>query len=197
MGVGEGGEGNAYWRTSIPLKNNHTSGNRSSIPQYFEAQSRAAMWAEICQTMGPKFELKHPAVMPPLLSAANTSAKMMRTWNEKGHRREMPDVQDRNIYFLTLQARFALYLAQSLDQTLQSLRFYFHDGLGTLAGRQKNRSQRPASELADDKEDLAKLMYYINPKYSSCKMVVTGAKLEDNLRFNPRMVCSNSIPIWT
>ena len=33
------------------------------------------------------------------------------------------------IYCSTLQARFAPYLAQSLELTLPSLRFYFHDGV--------------------------------------------------------------------
>ena len=63
----------------------------------------------------------------------------------------------------------------------------FHNGvvealkrqLQTLADKRKNRSQRPASELADDKEDLAlieeiedfaledmaKLLYYMDPKH--------------------------------
>ena len=33
------------------------------------------------------------------------------------------------IYCSTLQARFAPYLSQSLELTLPSLRFYFHDGV--------------------------------------------------------------------
>jgi importin-5 len=33
------------------------------------------------------------------------------------------------IYCSTLQARFAPYLAQSVERTLPSSRFYFHDGV--------------------------------------------------------------------
>ena len=54
----------------------------------------------------------------------------------------------------------------------------FHNGiieatkrqLQTLADKRKKRSQRPPSELADDKEDfaledMAKLLYYMDPKH--------------------------------
>lgn len=83
-----------------------------------------------------------------------------------------------------------------------SLSQEFHNGiieatkrqLQTLADKRKNRMQRPASELADDKEDLAlmeeiedfaledmaKLLYYMDPKHS---LLVAISSVKD-LGFN-------------
>jgi hypothetical protein len=244
-----------------------------------------ATWAKICQAMGPEFEPYLPVVMPPLVNAASAKADIS-VYDE-----DEENIEEREgwetlqldgqtvgirtsaieekcqafetlvIYCSTLQARFAPYLSQSLELTLPSLRFYFHDGvreacamlvpmllscgkasntlttqmvsaslhqlincissetdssflaslfkcfadslkvmggptalsqefrdgiieatkrqLQTFADKRKNRTQRPSSELADDKEelalteeiedfaleDMAKLLYYMDPKH--------------------------------
>ncbi|KIM73570.1 hypothetical protein PILCRDRAFT_829051 [Piloderma croceum F 1598] len=259
-----------------------------------------ATWAKICQAMGPEFEPYLPVVMPPLVNAASTKADIS-VYDE-----DEQNVEEREgwetlqldgqtvgirtsaieekcqafetlvIYCSTLQARFAPYLAQSLELTLPSLRFYFHDGvreacamlvpmllscgkasstlttqmvsasfhqlincigaetdpsfmaslfkcftdslkvlggpaslsnefcngiteatkrqLQILADKRKNRSQRPASELTDDTEDLAlieeiedfaledmaKLLYYLDPKHP---LLVAVSSVKD-LGFN-------------
>lgn len=75
--------------------------------------------------------------------------------------------------------------------TTKALKFQ----LQILADKWKNRSQHPASELADEKEDLVlmesdfmlkdmvKLLYYMDPKHlllvTASKMKVLGSNQED------------------
>ncbi|KAJ4482034.1 armadillo-type protein [Lentinula aciculospora] len=110
-------------------------------------------WAKICQAMGPEFEPYLPAVMPDLLTTASMKADVS-VYGE-----EEEKVEDREgwetvnmdgqtygirtaaieekcqafetmvIFVSTLNARYAPYLAQSLEITLPALRFYFHDGV--------------------------------------------------------------------
>ncbi|KZP09493.1 ARM repeat-containing protein [Athelia psychrophila] len=244
-----------------------------------------ATWAKICQALGPEFEPYLPVVMPPLVSAASAKADISvyeedeaRVEEREGWETLELDGQTVGIrtsaieekcqafetlviYCSTLGGRFAPYLSQSLELTLPSLRFYFHDGvreacamlipmllscgktsntltpqmvsatfhqlincigseqdpsflaslfkcfadslrvmggpasltpefatgiieatkrqLQTLADKRKNRTQRPASEIADTKEDMAlleeiedfaledmaKLLFYLDPEH--------------------------------
>ncbi|KAJ3489813.1 hypothetical protein NLI96_g1842 [Meripilus lineatus] len=111
-----------------------------------------ATWAKVCQAMGTEFEPYLPVVMPPLLIAASAKADVS-VYDED----EVPEEKDGwetismdgrqvgvktsaieekcqafetlVIYCSTLGARFAPYLAQSLELVLPSLRFYFHEGV--------------------------------------------------------------------
>jgi len=103
--------------------------------------------------MGPEFEPYLPVVMPPLVNAAGTKADIsvydedeQNVTEREGWETLRLDGQTVGIrtsaieekcqafetlviYCSTLQARFAPYLSQSLELTLPSLRFYFHDGV--------------------------------------------------------------------
>ncbi|KAF7978256.1 hypothetical protein HWV62_1080 [Athelia sp. TMB] len=110
-------------------------------------------WAKICQALGPEFEPYLPVVMPPLVSAASAKADIS-VYEEdeaKVEEREGWETLELDgqtvgirtsaieekcqafetlvIYCSTLQGRFAPYLSQSLELTLPSLRFYFHEGV--------------------------------------------------------------------
>ncbi|KAG5641749.1 hypothetical protein DXG03_004294 [Asterophora parasitica] len=110
-------------------------------------------WAKICQAMGPEFEPFLPVVMPALLQTASAKADVSvydddeETVEEReGWETVVMDGQTLGIrtsaieekcqafetlviYCSTLAARFAPYLAQSVEVTLPALRFYFHDGV--------------------------------------------------------------------
>ncbi|KAJ3747159.1 armadillo-type protein [Lentinula detonsa] len=110
-------------------------------------------WAKICQAMGPEFEPYLPAVMPDLLATASMKAdvSVYDEEEEKAEDREGWETVNMDgqtfgirtaaieekcqafetmvIYASTLNARYAPYLAQSLEITLPALRFYFHDGV--------------------------------------------------------------------
>ncbi|KIK57273.1 hypothetical protein GYMLUDRAFT_263322 [Collybiopsis luxurians FD-317 M1] len=111
-------------------------------------------WAKICQAMGPEFEPYLPVVMPDLLRTASMKADVSvydETEDGKVEEREGWETVNMDgqtlgirtsaieekcqafetmvIYTSTLNARFAPYLAQSLEVTLPALRFYFHDGV--------------------------------------------------------------------
>ncbi|KAJ3791198.1 armadillo-type protein [Lentinula aff. detonsa] len=110
-------------------------------------------WAKICQAMGPEFEPYLPAVMPDLLATASMKAdvSVYDEDEEKAEDREGWETVNMDgqtfgirtaaieekcqafetmvIYASTLNARYAPYLAQSLEITLPALRFYFHDGV--------------------------------------------------------------------
>ncbi|KAF5376326.1 hypothetical protein D9615_008446 [Tricholomella constricta] len=112
-----------------------------------------ATWAKVCQAMGPEFEPYLPVVMPALIQTASAKAdvSVYEDDEEKVEEREgwetvVMDGQTLGIrtsaieekcqafetlviYCSTLGARFAPYLAQSLEVTLPALRFYFHDGV--------------------------------------------------------------------
>ncbi|KAJ3715385.1 armadillo-type protein [Lentinula raphanica] len=110
-------------------------------------------WAKICQAMGPEFEPILPAVMPDLLATASMKADVSvydededkvedregwETVNMDGQtfgirtaaiEEKCQAFETMVIYASTLNARYAPYLAQSLEITLPALRFYFHDGV--------------------------------------------------------------------
>ncbi|RDB16214.1 Importin subunit beta-3 [Hypsizygus marmoreus] len=112
-----------------------------------------ATWAKVCQAMGPEFEPYLPVVMPALLSTASAKADVSvyeddeekleeregwETITMDGHllgirtsaiEEKCQAFETLVIYCSTLGARFAPYLAQSLEVTLPSLKFYFHDGV--------------------------------------------------------------------
>ncbi|EMD36115.1 hypothetical protein CERSUDRAFT_156882 [Gelatoporia subvermispora B] len=111
-----------------------------------------ATWAKVCQAMGPEFEPYLPVVMPPLLLAANAKADVSifdedeQVEEKDGWETISMDGQQVGIktsaieekcqafetlviYCSTLNARFAPYLTQSLELVLQSLKFYFHEGV--------------------------------------------------------------------
>ncbi|KAF4565293.1 hypothetical protein EYR36_001863 [Pleurotus pulmonarius] len=122
-------------------------------PNDTEGHYLIATWAKVCQAMGPEFEPYLPVVMQPLLTAANAKADISVYDDDQ----EQPD--DRNgwetlpingqnvsirtsaidekcqafetllIYCSTLGPRFAPYLPQTLELTLPSLKFYFHEGV--------------------------------------------------------------------
>ncbi|KAF8827569.1 hypothetical protein HHX47_DHR4000278 [Lentinula edodes] len=110
-------------------------------------------WAKICQAMGPEFEPYLPAVMPDLLTTASMKADVS-VYDEDEEKVEERDgwetvnmdgqtfgirtaaieekcqaFETMVIFASTLNARYAPYLAQSLEITLPALRFYFHDGV--------------------------------------------------------------------
>ncbi|KAJ8091013.1 importin subunit beta-3 [Marasmius tenuissimus] len=110
-------------------------------------------WAKVCQAMGEEFEVYLPAVMPQLLATASAKADVSLdfdaespTGEREGWETVNMDGQTVNIrtaaieekcqafetmviYASTLGARYAPYLAQSLEVTLPSMKFYFHDGV--------------------------------------------------------------------
>ncbi|KAF8637449.1 hypothetical protein AX17_002814 [Amanita inopinata Kibby_2008] len=110
-----------------------------------------ATWAKVCQAMGPDFEPYLPIVMPTLLNTASVKADISVFGDDEFEDREgwetiNVDGQSLGIrtsvieekcqafetliiYCSTLNARFAPYLAQTLEVTLSSLKFYFHEGV--------------------------------------------------------------------
>ncbi|KAM6503013.1 Armadillo-type fold [Amanita muscaria] len=110
-----------------------------------------ATWAKVCQAMGPEFEPYLPIVMPTLLSTAGVKADISVFDDEATEEREGWETisvdgqalgirtavieekcqafETLIIYCSTLNARFAPYLAQTLEVTLPSLKFYFHEGV--------------------------------------------------------------------
>ncbi|KAF9256190.1 ARM repeat-containing protein [Marasmius fiardii PR-910] len=107
-------------------------------------------WAKICQAMGEDFEVYLPVVMPPLLATASAKADVSFDVDEnsttEGWETVNMDGQTVNIrtgaieekcqafetmviYASTLGPRYAPYLAQTLEVTLPSMKFYFHDGV--------------------------------------------------------------------
>ncbi|KAG5635297.1 hypothetical protein H0H81_011779 [Sphagnurus paluster] len=112
-----------------------------------------ATWAKVCQAMGPEFEPYLPVVMPSLLQTASAKADVSvydedeeKVEDREGWETVTMDGQTLGIrtsaieekcqafetlviYCSTLGARFAPYLAQTLEVTLPALRFYFHDGV--------------------------------------------------------------------
>ena len=110
-----------------------------------------ATWAKVCQAMGPEFEPYLPVVMPPLLQAASAKTDMNVYDDDVVEERdgwETISVDGKQIgiktsaleekcqafetlviYVSTLNAKFAPYLAQSMDLVLPNLKFYFHEGV--------------------------------------------------------------------
>ncbi|PFH46147.1 hypothetical protein AMATHDRAFT_70474, partial [Amanita thiersii Skay4041] len=109
-----------------------------------------ATWAKVCQAMGPEFEPYLPIVMPTLLTTAGAKADISIFENEDEERDgwETINVDGQSlgirtsvieekcqafetlvIYCSTLGARFAPYLAQTLEVALPSLKFLFHEGV--------------------------------------------------------------------
>ncbi|KAG7091694.1 hypothetical protein E1B28_010715 [Marasmius oreades] len=107
-------------------------------------------WAKICQAMGEEFEVYLPVVMPPLLATASAKADVSfeidedataegwETVNMDGQtvsirtgaiEEKCQAFETMVIYASTLGPRYAPYLAQSLEVTLPSMKFYFHDGV--------------------------------------------------------------------
>ncbi|KAL0577237.1 importin subunit beta-3 [Marasmius crinis-equi] len=110
-------------------------------------------WAKICQAMGEEFEVYLPVVMPQLLATASAKADVSLEFDDDSPNSEREGWETVNmdgqtvnirtaaieekcqafetmvIYASTLGARFAPYLAQSLEVTLPSMKFYFHDGV--------------------------------------------------------------------
>ncbi|TFK34400.1 ARM repeat-containing protein [Crucibulum laeve] len=111
-----------------------------------------ATWAKVCQAMGHEFEPYLPAVMPALLATASAKADIS-VYDEDEEKKaddgwetismdgqtlgirtsaieeKCQAFETLVIYCSTLGPRFAPYLAQTLEVTLPSLRFYFHDGV--------------------------------------------------------------------
>jgi len=103
--------------------------------------------------MGPEFEPYLPVVMPDLLTTASMKADISVYDDDEGKVEEREGWETVNmdgqtlgirtsaieekcqafetmvIYASTLNAKYAPYLAQSLEVTLPALRFYFHDGV--------------------------------------------------------------------
>jgi len=113
-----------------------------------------ATWAKVCQALGPEFEPYLPIVMPPLLAAAGLKADISYYDDDDGDREGWDTlvVDGRSvgiktsaieekcqafetlvIYCSTLGARFAPYLAQTLELTLPCFRFVFHEGVREAA----------------------------------------------------------------
>ncbi|KAF9472591.1 ARM repeat-containing protein [Pholiota conissans] len=112
-----------------------------------------ATWAKVCQALGGEFETYLPVVMPSLLATASAKADLSAYADEEdayeeregwetivldgrtfGVRTSAMDEKCQAfetlvIYCSTLGPRFAPYLAQTLEATLPSLRFYFHEGV--------------------------------------------------------------------
>ncbi|TFK68992.1 ARM repeat-containing protein [Pluteus cervinus] len=108
-----------------------------------------ATWSKVCQAMGPEFEPYLPVVMPSLLTTASAKADIS-VYEEDEERDGWETVsvdgqvlgirtsaieekcqafETLVIYCSTLGARFAPYLAQTLELALPSLKFYFHEGV--------------------------------------------------------------------
>ncbi|PPR07809.1 hypothetical protein CVT24_002881 [Panaeolus cyanescens] len=112
-----------------------------------------ATWSKVCQAMRGEFEPYLPIVMPSLLAAASVKADLSlydddddTTEEKEGYETVMMDgrtygvktsVMDEKceafetlvIYCHCLGAKFAPYLAQTLEITLPCLKFYFHEGV--------------------------------------------------------------------
>ncbi|KAF8637684.1 hypothetical protein AX16_010759 [Volvariella volvacea WC 439] len=111
-----------------------------------------ATWSKACQAMGPEFEPYLPVVMPNVLTIASAKADISIYDDEENPEEregwEVVSIDGRTlgirtsaieekcqafetlvIYCSTLGPRFAPYLAQCLELTLPSLKFYFHDGV--------------------------------------------------------------------
>ncbi|KAF4620286.1 hypothetical protein D9613_001263 [Agrocybe pediades] len=112
-----------------------------------------ATWAKVCQAMGAEFETYLPIVMPSILATANAKADLS-VYDEEDENAEEREgfevivmdgqtygvrtsVMDEKcqafetlvIYCSTLGALFAPWLGQTLEVTLPSLKFYFHEGV--------------------------------------------------------------------
>ncbi|TFK64924.1 ARM repeat-containing protein [Pluteus cervinus] len=108
-----------------------------------------ATWSKVCQAMGPEFEPYSPVVMPLLLTTASAKADFSvyeedeeqdgwETGSVDGQvlgirtsaiEEKCQAFETLVIYCSTLGARFAPYLAQTLELALPSLKFYFHEGV--------------------------------------------------------------------